>query len=378
MIKLTIANLKQLIRDKQTLFWTLIFPVIFIVVFGLFRFDMTMDINILVVDKLNSPISKQYINNLKSIDSIYINDTIKNTKEAKEILRNLTKQEFAGSDNKVTNEAPDIIMEIEPIASENQNQQIHVNLIYDESTANTINPASIVSSIINEMTTKQLLEQMNLKKPIVISTETIDVNDLNYLSILLPGILAMGIMQSGIFGIATEITTLKERKILKRLKTTPLSINKFLITSLITRLILAFLQISLILIIGVFLLDIHIYGSIFLLYAINLFSSLIFFNIGFIIASIAKNPRAAQGLSQAITTPMMFLSGVFFTRDTLPKIIKFFADYMPLSPLIDASRAIVIKNAGIIDIRNEILILIIWTILTLILAIKFNILNKEE
>ncbi len=369
MIKLVIAIIKQVFRDKQTIFWSLIFPALFMVVFGLFNFSYTLNSNIIIIDKVNNTITQQLIKQLSIIDGIKINKDIDSEEIAKKYIIE-SKKIYFDSNYKAK---PDILLAIENI----DNNQLDIKLYSKEDKNQQIDQASIISSILKDISYKNLLYKLQINEPIKITEEALETKKINYLDILLPGILAMGIMQSAMFGISAEISSLKERKILKRLKATPLPTWKFLFAEITARQILTIIQITFILLISIFFLKVNIYGNIILIYIMSLLGSLIFINFGFIIASITKNPRASAGLSQAISTPMMFLSGVFFERTMLPKIIKIISDYLPLSPLIDTLRKISIESANILDIKFELFILFTWFLISMFVAIKLNIFKNE-
>jgi len=159
-------------------------------------------------------------------------------------------------------------------------------------------------------------------------------------------------MQSGIIGMAIGIATLKEKQVLKRLSATPLSIWKFLLAQVITHLFVNIAQVTIMIALSVLVLKANIYGSILLIYAISIGSSFIFLSLGFICAALSKTANAANSLSSVFTTPMMFLSGVFFDRETLPAAVKAVADILPLSPVLDALREVALREASITDITK--------------------------
>ncbi|MDQ6984686.1 MAG: ABC transporter permease [Candidatus Dojkabacteria bacterium] len=180
----------------------------------------------------------------------------------------------------------------------------------------------------------------------------------------------MSIMQSGMIGIAATISTLKEKRILKRLSATPLPIWKFLLAEVLAHLVSTIIQILLVLFIGLVMFGGNVYGSLPFLILVGFIGNFVFLNIGFIIAAISKTSQSAQSLASGMTTPMMFLSGVFFSREDLPDGVRKFAEILPLSPLIDSLRAISLKGAGITDLKSELFLIMIWTLLTFAIASK--------
>ena len=379
MLNLITSIIKQLFRDKQTIFWSIIFPALFIIIFGLFKFEYPFTAKIIVIDNIKSEETNTVIRQLEYVPGISINTDINDEKVAKQKIQNLDKVEFEHTDpeSKQVNKelaTPDLIMVMNPGIN---GAKINIRILHDDSKSDQITSFSVIRLTLENMINQQLLAQNGIQQIVNLTDESLNVKKLKYLDFLVPGVLAMSIMQSMLFGLSTEITSLKERKILKRIKATPLPTWKFLLAEILSRLILTVFQLTIMLLISIFIFKVHIYGNIGLIYLIALFSSFIFLNIAFIISAVAKTTRASEGIAQAISTPMMFLSGVFFARDTLPKFIRIIADYLPLSPLIDAIREIAINSAGILDIKNELLILTVWVIITTILALKFNALKNE-
>ena len=96
-----------------------------------------------------------------------------------------------------------------------------------------------------------------------------------------------------------------------------------------------------------------------------------FLNIGFALAGRASNPDAAQGLGNAVALPMMFLSGVFFSRDVVPSFLKPVSDYLPLTFLNDALRRVASFGATLPDIGGDVIAMAIWSVVMFVIAFRF-------
>ena len=191
------------------------------------------------------------------------------------------------------------------------------------------------------------------------------------------GLIGLALMNASIQGIAITMANYREDKILKRITTTPLPSWKFVGAEVISRLTLNLLQVSLILAIGVYGFHAHIYGNLLLLYIFALLGGLLFQSIGFMVASVAKSTDAAQGMSVAITIPMMFLAGVFFPIDTLPKWLNSIVQYLPLAPLLRMIRTIGLEAGNPFTNPLNIEIVIGWIIICLLISIwKFRLADE--
>ncbi len=369
MAKLFIYTIKQLLRDKEALFWIMIFPVIFILIFSLFDFSGGVNARILVVNKSNNEITNNLLIALGQIEGVGVNTSVDSLDEAKEALSKSKEYEF-NYEEEVNVERPNVVLFIpEGYGEETYTTEVY----YNESEEGQISPSGIITSIVSDITDEMVLQNAGVENPFNIERKGVSVNEIGYFDILVPGIIGMSIMQSGIIGMATVIATLKEKRVLKRLSATPLPIWKFLLVEVLTRVVITIIQITIMLSLSVAVLGASIYGNIPLLYFIGIFSSFVFLTLGFVAAAITNSANAASGLASVLTTPMMFLSGVFFDRETLPNVIKVIADFLPLSPVLDAMREVSLQEAGFREIQTELVIIAMWTIVSFILAAKtFN------
>jgi ABC-2 type transport system permease protein len=164
------------------------------------------------------------------------------------------------------------------------------------------------------------------------------------------------------------IARFREQRILKRILATPLAPVKFLAAQVGARLVLALLQAALILIVGVYVFDGHVYGNVLWIFVLATIANLIFLNIAFAIAGRASNPDAAQGLAQAVALPMMFLSGTFFPTETLPSVMQVIVKVLPLTPLLEAMRTVSVDAKSITATGPQLLQLGIWVVVSFVIA----------
>lgn len=161
-----------------------------------------------------------------------------------------------------------------------------------------------------------------------------------FFDFLLPGILAMTVMQTGLLGVTEVLTTLRQRLILKRVLATPVLPIVFLggLTARYTATILV--QLGIIVAVGVFIFHATIIGSLGGLIGLAIFGTLVAVGIGFAISTVAATPETANMLGSVIHFPMMFLSGTFWPREFMPAFIQPVIRALPLTPLVDAMRGI--------------------------------------
>jgi ABC-2 type transport system permease protein len=164
----------------------------------------------------------------------------------------------------------------------------------------------------------------------------------------------------------------REDKILKRLTTTPIKRWNFIAAEVLSRLMLNFVQITLILTVGTNAFGAKI-GNIPGIYLLSLIGAILFQSIGFVVASLSKSTQAAEGMSTAIAIPLMFLSGVFFPINLLPEWLYSIVKYLPLAPLLREMRAVGLENTSVLSNSSNMLVVSAWIIsMFLIASYKFK------
>jgi ABC-2 type transport system permease protein len=203
---------------------------------------------------------------------------------------------------------------------------------------------------------------------VTLEASGVAAGDVSYYDFLLPGLVAMGVMNASIVGMAVAISRFREQKILRRILATPLAPIRFLSAQVGARLVLSVIQSALILAVGILVFGAELQGSLLWLFVLVTFANLIFLNLGFAAAGRAKNPDAAAGIANAIALPMMFLSGTFFPTETLPVIVQWIVKFLPLTPLLEAIRLVSVEGEPITAASTQILALTIWVGVSYLMA----------
>lgn len=194
--------------------------------------------------------------------------------------------------------------------------------------------------------------------------------EIRYIDWLIPGVLGMNMMFSALFGVGFVIVRYRKNGVLKRLRGTPLSATEFLMAQIFSRLLLI-IFVSVIVYTGCdLILDFSMYGSYINLFLVFTIGSLAMISLGLLIASRLKSDELAAGLTNAISIPMMLLSGVWFSLEGSPQWIMFISNLLPLTHVVDASRAIMLDGAGIIDVGHHIAAMLIMMLVFLFLGVK--------
>ena len=189
----------------------------------------------------------------------------------------------------------------------------------------------------------------------------------DYFDFVLPGLLAMGLMNFTMVGIAASVARFRELRILRRMTATPLSPSAFIGAQVTARLVLALVQTLLMLGLGVAL-GAAIQGHVGWLLALATLGNLTFLSLGFAIAGRARSVDAANSMAGLATFPLMFLSGMFFPLAAMPQLAQWAAEALPITPLVNAMRAVALDGAAIGDLGLDLAKLLAWVPIALLLA----------
>ncbi|MSQ21704.1 MAG: ABC transporter permease [Dehalococcoidia bacterium] len=355
LLPLVLANLKMVYRNRQALFWAMVFPLIFVVVFGLFRFDEPLEVNLLVVDQARDPISQGIITSLSAMERF----NVAVRQDEAEVRREL--EDGNGVYVMIIPEGLGPRLAQGPGAA-----PAEFTLLYDRGNQTAPIVIGAIQRFIEE-TNKELVQSPTL---LTLRPEGVQSRQFTYFDFVLPGLVGMGVMTYSIIGVASVIALYREQKILKRILATPLRVRTFFAAQIISQLLLSVLQAIVILAAGMLLFKGHVYGNFLWLLVLVVMANVVFLNLGFIVGALAKNVRAADGLANAVSMPMMFLSGTFFPNENLPKVIATVVEYLPLSPLLDAMRGVALDAKPFWAYPTELAILAGWIAVTSVLTIK--------
>jgi ABC-2 type transport system permease protein len=194
--------------------------------------------------------------------------------------------------------------------------------------------------------------------------------NVNYIDFLVPGIIALSIMQTGVFSVAFAFVQQKQTGVLRRLMATPMRVSEFLAAQVTTRLIMAVVQVVILLAVGIVGFHFHLAGNIIELLVPCFLGSAIFIAIGFAISGYAKDEQTVPALANIIVLPMMFLSGIFIPRDNMPGWLHSITNFLPLTFVTDAIRAISLDGTHLWNLGTDIVGIGVWLLITIVLAIR--------
>ncbi len=357
---IVLYSIKMFFRDKTAIFFSLFLPLVIMSIFGVMNFGAASKVKMGIVDEAKSQATAPVVEGLKKVSNLEITEN----------NLSIEKGELEKGNRDVVLILPkDFGKNIAQLKMGQKVAPQEIQLLYNNNKQNST--ASIGTTIVNQVLDRYTHAVTQTPDIFVLKQEAISSKNLTYVDFLIPGIVALGIMQMSVIGVASVFVNWRERGILRRLLATPVKPRIILFSQVATRLIISIMQTTTILTVGVLFFGIHIAGSIPLILLLGLMGGVVFLCFGFTVSGIGNSQNTVMALANIVMMPMMFLSGVFFPRDGLPNWLQTITHYLPLTYLADALRGVIIDGSSMLAIRNDILGLLVWMVITFILAIRF-------
>lgn len=191
-----------------------------------------------------------------------------------------------------------------------------------------------------------------------------------YIDFLVPGLIGMGLMGGGMWGVGFATVDLRIRKLLKRFVATPMKRTHFLGAMICSRLVFTIPEVLIIILFSSWIFGVHVQGSYWLLGLLIFAGAIQFSGIGLLVASRASTVETVSGLMNAVMMPMWIASGIFFSADRFPEVVQPIIKCLPLTTLIDALRLVMLEGAGIEKVALSLFVVLGWGIATFSLALK--------
>ncbi|HZU43668.1 MAG TPA: ABC transporter permease [Terriglobales bacterium] len=207
--------------------------------------------------------------------------------------------------------------------------------------------------------------------PLTTSAIKTEERGTRYIDFLIPGLLGMNLMGSGMWGIGFALVEMRQRKLLKRFLGTPMRRGDFLLALSTSRLILMIAELATLLGFGILVFRLPVMGSWATIVFISTLGALAFAALGLLSASRAQKIESASGIINLIMMPMWIFSGVFFSYERFPAMVQPIIKILPLTALNDALRATILQGASLASQQGRIAVMAIWGAVSFLLALRW-------
>ena len=325
------VRLKSFYREKSAMFFTFAFPVILVLVFGtIFTKPEHLDFGLPVQDLSNSAASARLLDALTTDHTFRITpvpagvDATQYAKEHKQNLVLVIPENFA-------------VLEAKRLGARDASVSVPLTYVHDPSSTAVNTKIQVLDAIVATMNQK-----MTGTPPFITLVATSILSEqYRFIEFFVPGIIAMAIMTSCLGNALNMNAELRQKGILRKLATTPITRADWLASSIVYQLILSVISTAAILLVSFFVFDVRLHIGIWLP-LILVVEVIAFVGIGMLLTPFAKEAESASAVGNAFLFPMMFLSGTFFPVEMMPAFLQSFAKLLPLYYVNEALRAAMI------------------------------------
>jgi len=331
--ELTVSRIKEFLREPQLIFWAFLFPLLLVIVLGFaFREKPPDRIPIGIV---SGPGSGQTIAVLSRSPALL--PKLYAGKEGRDALR-------TGRISLLVESGPPVVFHFDETHPEARIARLAAGDALQRAAGRT--------------------------DPLSVRGERVTEKGSRYIDFVIPGLLGMNLMGTGIWSLAFGITEARNRRLLKRLAATPMQRGDYLLSLILGRLAFLLPEILLLAGFGWLAFDVPMRGSPILFLALCLLGSLSFCGLGLLIGSRVRTLEGANGLVNLVTMPMWLLSGVFFSTERFPDVIQPLIHVLPLTALNEALRGIMNEGQGLVENAPRMAILAAWGLVSFAAALK--------
>jgi ABC-2 type transport system permease protein len=350
-------NIKRLFRDRLALFFTFLFPLIFLFVFGgLNSGNKTVTFKIAIINESNTSVAKQFVSQLDK-------------QKALEIDKDVTT--FAGANEKMGRGELDATIELpKNFGALQQSQTTPSGQAIVHYTQNSQSAATTLTTVLQAEMQGINAKLVKTVTPFTVTSKQNNERALSQFDYTFTGLLGFAILGAGIFGPINVFPELKKMGILRRLHTTPLRVWQYFLSIMFGNAVSGLMSIAVMFLVAMSIFHLKVVGNYFELALFLAFSIIVILGIGLAIGGWAKNERQAAPLANIIVFPMMFLSGTFFPRFLMPHWLQNISSFLPLSPVIDGARLIATEGQHLWNIGSQLGIMAAWLVVVYFIAFR--------
>jgi ABC-2 type transport system permease protein len=314
----TVMHIRTFFREKAALFFTFFFPIMLMVLFGLiFQNQGNVNYDIHIQDQDDSFWSHNFTQTLGKVKGITVK-LVGKGENADQYMKDRDIN-FMLIIPKGYNDT------INARFGQDPNVTFNFTVKYDPSDSSAQVKLSLINVVVQQMN-KGL---SGARDTIGVHGKSIVAKKFTYIEFFIPGVIGLTVMTSAVFGSIADENEYKQKGIIRKLSTTPITRGEWILSTMIYQLFLAAISTALILIVGyiafgaVLLLNIY-------LPVLVVATAFAFSGLGMLLGRLAKDAQSAVALANVITFPMMFLSGSFFPMEQMPGFLQTFAKVLPL------------------------------------------------
>jgi ABC-2 type transport system permease protein len=353
LIELTFNRVREFLREKEAVFWVFVFPVLMAFALGI-AFRNTAPQKLHVAVENNGPAA-----NGNGPNEIY--NALARSSDIEPLLLSPADAALALRSGKVAL----VVRPTGETAKLDQNSK-RLSHTFDY----RYDPTRSESRMARLTVDDALQRAMGRADVASAADEKVTEPGARYIDFLVPGLIGLNMMGSGIWGIGFAVVSARNRKLLKRFAATPMRRSHYLFSFMLSRLIFLAMEVIAIMGFAWLVFGVSVHGSVLSLMLVSLVGGLTFSGMGALLAARPETIEGISGLANFVMLPMWLLSGTFFSSARFPQVLQPFIKLLPLTALNDSLRAIVNEGATLAGTWSQLTVLLVWGLLSFVIALR--------
>lgn len=343
-------------RDKTAMFFTFLFPLLFLFVFGSLNSGSgDISFKVALLNKSDTSFAKDFVAQSEKNGTLKINKDITDLDQARELMGR------GEIDTIIELPAEFGALNAEGVPSGD------MTVYYQEAnpqTGQTI--AAVMEGVLDGINT----QLGHPSPPLGVVQKATTTANLSAFDYVFSGLLGFTLLSLGIFGLANSMPAEKKTGAFKRLRASPITAAQLIFANMIHYLLIGLVSVVLMIIVALLVFHFDMRGDYLTLGLFVVLGIVMMFGFGLAIGGWAKNENQSAALSNLVSFPLMFLSGVFFPRYLMPVWLQDITAYLPLTPVIDGLRMIMTEGKTILELGPQIGLIGIWIVVIYFIAIR--------
>jgi ABC-type multidrug transport system permease subunit len=346
--RLLAARMKELVREPEVIFWIFMFPILLALGLGIaFRNKPPEAVRVVVAQQPGAERIADLLRHTPPVSSMDAPPLKVELQPPAQAALNFRLGKF----------------DVELLPLQSAAAQPSVEYVYD--------PARPESVLARSLADHALQAAAGTNPSVATASRINSEPGSRYIDFLIPGLLGMNLMGSGMWGIGFALVEMRQRKLLKRYVATPMRRTDFLLALATSRLILMVTEVAIMLGFGVFAFHMRVAGSWPAIVLVCCLGALCFAALGLLTASRTQKIETASGIMNVVMMPMWIFSGIFFSYERFPAVIIPFIRLLPLTALNDALRAIILEGSSLSSQAVPLAIICLWGALSFFFAVRY-------
>jgi ABC-2 type transport system permease protein len=350
-------NTRRFFRDRLAVFFGMIFPLIFLFVFGsLNSGNKDVSFKVAIINESSTSFAKDFVKQSTDSKVLKVSSDITTLNAAKEKM------------NRSELDAAIILpKEFGEVQKGQKMPSGQAEVVY---TQNNAQSGQALGSILDAQFKQINAKFVSVETPFSVKTEQLNEKSLTAFDYTFAGLLGFALIGMGIFGPVNVFPELKKMGILRRLSTTPLRVWQYFLSTMIGQAIIGLISLAVMFIVAIAVFHLQVVGNYLELAVFLVIGIITMLGIGLALGGWAKNERQVAPLANIVVFPMMFLSGTFFPRYIMPEWLQNVSGLLPLTPIIDGIRLIATEGKHFVDILPQFGLIGIWIVVIYFIAFK--------